>query len=70
MTGYLLDQGDVLVEGHKPAECEECSAPATKDVFLDLRAIGETRCIGVFCDECAAEMAERLKRGLPPEAAR
>lgn len=63
---YAMDQDDVGVEDLEPTECEQCAEPATKTVCLDIRAIGEKAVLGVYCEEHAQEMADRLRRGLPP----
>jgi hypothetical protein len=57
----FLDRGDVCVEAYEPHRFHSCGRPVTKIVSLHLRWIGEKAYIGPYCDECAAEMAERVK---------
>lgn len=68
----LLDQDDVTVEDLERPECDDCCAAfATKIVMLNLRMLGQSICIGAYCDECAIKVTDKLWAELPepvPEA--
>lgn len=63
---FLVTRSDVLVEAIEPPECSDCVDRATKRVLVELRGIGQSVHIGDFCNDCAAVVAEGLRRSLPP----
>ncbi len=74
-----LDKTCVTIGPLDPLPCDDCGdsvdnetgalagAWATKKVMLDLRGNGQTICVGIYCDDCAAEVASRLRDSLPDE---
>jgi hypothetical protein len=62
-----LSKGDVQVLASDINECEECNEPATHVVDLDLRAVGMTQCLGLFCKAHADALADRLRASLPDD---
>lgn len=65
MSGIVLDRDDVRVDPYLP-QCEECGdGPATCVVSIDLRSAGQTISVAACCDACGAELAERIREGLP-----
>ncbi len=66
---YPLDKTCVTIEPLDCQSCDDCGddVQATKKVMLDLRGNGINICVGVYCDECGEEVADRLRGSLPNE---
>jgi hypothetical protein len=61
----MLDEGDVYV---LPLEntCDECGErPITHHVQIDLRTAGQASSVGMGCEPCMEELANRIREGLP-----
>lgn len=67
---YPLAKDDVTVEAITD-ECDECTGTivgGSYTVAVDFHSAGMTERLGRYCEECAEEIARRIRDGLPASA--
>jgi hypothetical protein len=60
-----IDTDDVSVRPLDPVICDECDAPATHTVELDIREACLKTTLGGFCEYHANRMADSVRLALP-----
>ncbi len=57
----IMSKGDITVVELPYDECESCGNMAMHAVMIDFRVVGTSVRLGLYCEECAIDVAERLQ---------